>query len=89
MPHPLLLVLCVGEQLPDVCLRLAHVFVQDLGAVHHFGLSGVQHLPDLTSHQSLSTAGGSEQHDALHVLTAWRQEKRHEEEGTHGDVEET
>ncbi len=39
-PHPLLLVLCVCEQLPDVGLRLSDVLVEDLGAVDDLWLTG-------------------------------------------------
>lgn len=69
-PHPLLLLLCISEQFADVGLRLAHVFVQDLGSIDDLWLPGVQHLSDLPGHQCLTTAWGAEQQDALHVFTS-------------------
>lgn len=70
--HPLLLVLCVGKQLPDVGLGLSHVLVEDFGAVDHLRLAGVQHLPNLPGHQGLTAARRPEQQDALHMLTTCR-----------------
>lgn len=72
-PHPLLLVLCVCKQLPDVGLGLPDVFVEDLGAVDDLRLPGFEHLADLSSHQGFTAARGSEKQDPLHMLTAWRQ----------------
>ena len=46
--HPLLFLLRISEQFPDVGFRLSHVLVQDLGAVHDLGLSGIQHLTNLS-----------------------------------------
>lgn len=73
--HPLLLLLCVGEQLADVGLRLSYVLVEDLRAVDDLWLAGVEHLADLPGHQSLTTARRPEQQDTLHVLAAWNAEK--------------
>jgi len=77
-PHPLLLFLCVGEQLADVGLGLADVLVEDLGAVDDFRLAGVEHLADLPRHQRLTTTRGAEEHDALHMLTPWEGERGRE-----------
>lgn len=74
--HPLLLLLCVGEQLADVGLRLSHVLVEDLRAVDDLRLAGVEHLANLPGHQSLTTARRPEQQDTLHVLAAWNREKK-------------
>lgn len=71
--HPLLLVLGVGEQLADVGLRLAHVFVEDFRAVDDLWLAGVEHFANLPGHEGFSAARRSKQQDALHVLTAWTQ----------------
>lgn len=70
--HPLLFVLCVCKQLPDVGLGLSDIFVEDLGAVDDLRLPGLQHLANLSSHQGFAAARGSVQQDALHVLAAWR-----------------
>ena len=72
-PHPFLLVLCVGKELPDVGLGLAHVLVENLGAVDHFGFASVQHRPDLPGHQCLTTSWRPEEQDTFHMLTAWRE----------------
>jgi len=82
-PHPLLLVLCIGKQLPDVGLGLADVLVEDLGAVDDLGLPGIQHLADLPRHQRFTAARGPEQQDALHVLAACR--RRSGSEARHGN----
>lgn len=73
--YPLLLLLCIGEQLADVGLGLSHVLVQDLGTVDDLRLSGVEHLADLPGHERLTATRRSEQHDALHVLTTWNDGK--------------
>lgn len=73
--HPLLLFLCSLKQLPDVGLGLPDVLVEDLGAVDDLGLSGFQHVADLTRHQGFPTPGGAVQQDSLHVLAAWRRQQ--------------
>lgn len=72
LPHPLLFVLCVCKQLPDVGLRLSDVLVENLGTVDNLWLPGLEHLTNLSCHQGFATAWGSEQQDSLHMLTAWR-----------------
>lgn len=87
--HPLLLLLGVGEQLADVGLGLAHVLVEDLGAVDDLWFAGVEHLADLPGHQRFTTARGPEEQDTLHVLTPWsdgaaqreREKRRKDAEG--------
>lgn len=69
-PYPPLLLLCISKQLPDVGLRLPHVFVEDFRAVDHLWLPGIEHLPDLPRHQRLAAARGPVQQDPLHVLAA-------------------
>lgn len=76
-PHPLLLLLCIRKQLPDVGLRLSDVLVENLGAVDNLWLLGVQHRADLSRHQGLTAAGGSVQQDSLHMLAACRQTHKH------------
>lgn len=73
--HPLLFVLCVCEQLPDVGLGLSNILVENLGPVDDLRLPGLEHLADLSSHQGFAAAWGSEQEDSLHMLTAWRHGK--------------
>ena len=79
LPHPLLFILSVGEQLPDVGLRLSDVLVEDLGTVDDLRLSGFEHFANLSSHQGFTAAWGSEQQDPLHVLTAWSHTERERE----------
>lgn len=87
--HPLLLLLSVGEQLADVGLGLAHVLVEDLGAVDDLWFAGVEHLADLPGHQRFTTARGPEEQDTLHVLAPWsdgaaqreREKRRKDAEG--------
>ena len=74
-PHPLLFVLCVCEQLPDVGLRLSNILVENLRPVDDLRLPGLEHLANLSSHQGFAAAWGSEQEDSLHMLTAWRHGK--------------
>lgn len=71
MSHPLLLLLCLGEQFANVGLRLSYIFVKDLWAIHDFGFTGVEHFPNLPGHQGFTTAWRTEQQNALHVLTPW------------------
>lgn len=73
--HPLLLLLCLGKQLADVGLRLSHVLVEDLRAVNHLRLTGVEHLANLPGHQGFSTPWWAKQQDSLHVLAAWSKKK--------------
>lgn len=68
--HLLLLLLRVLEQRADIRLGLAHVLVQDLGAVHHLRLVRVQRLPDLPGDQRLAAARRAVQQHAAHVLDA-------------------
>lgn len=70
-PHPLLLVLCVRKQLPDVGLGLADVLVENLGAVDDLWLPGFEHLSNLSRHQGFTAARRSVQQDSLHVFAAW------------------
>lgn len=82
-PHPLLFVLCVCEQLPDVGLGLSNILVENLGPVDDLRLPGLEHLADLSSHQGFAAAWGSEQEDSLHMLTAWRHRKGKEKNTSH------
>ena len=67
-PKALLFLLGVFKQTPNVGLGLTDVFVKDLGSVDNLWLPGVEHLADLTSHQSLSCTRRSKQKDSLDVL---------------------
>lgn len=71
--HPLLFILCICKQLPDVRLRLSHILVENLRAVDDLWLPGLQHLANLSCHQGFTTAWGPVQQDSLHMFTAWRQ----------------
>ena len=48
------LLLRIGEELSDVLFTGSNKFVQDFRTVDDLGLGNVQHLSDLTRHQSLS-----------------------------------
>ena len=52
LPHPLLFLLCVSEEFPDIGLGLSHVLVQDLGTVDDLRLSGIQHLANLSEEET-------------------------------------
>lgn len=71
MSHPLLLLLCLGEQFANVGLRLSYIFVKDLWAIHDFGFAGIKHFPNLPGHQGFTTAWRTKQQNALHVLAPW------------------
>ena len=71
--HPLLFILRVCKQLPDVGLGLPDVLVENLGAVDDLWLAGLEHLANLSCHQGFTAAWGSVKQDSLHMLTAWRQ----------------
>lgn len=66
-----MLLLSLSEQFADVGLRLAHILVEDLGAVDDLRLASVEHLADLPGHQCFTAAWRPKQQDALHVLTPW------------------
>ena len=81
-----LLLFCFLKQPPNVGLALSNIpgirklvdienitwdsLVQDLRAIDNLGLPGVEHLADLSGHQSLACAGRPVQQDPLDVLTA-------------------
>lgn len=70
-PHyPPLFLFSISKEFANVCLRFSHVLVQDFWPVDHFGLSGIQHLANLSRQESLTTTRGPIQQDAFNVLTA-------------------
>ena len=59
---------CISKQFANVRLRLADVFVQDLWTIDDLWLPSIQHLANLSSHQSFTGARRAKQQDSAAVL---------------------
>lgn len=48
------LLLGVLEELSNVLFGSTDVFIKNFGPIHHFGLSSIQHFPNLTGNESFT-----------------------------------
>jgi hypothetical protein len=53
------LFLGVLEELSNVLFGSTDIFTKNFGPIHHFGLSGIQHFPNLTGNESFTRSRGS------------------------------
>mmetsp|Transcript_61298 Transcript_61298/g.72793 ORF Transcript_61298/g.72793 Transcript_61298/m.72793 type:complete len:201 (-) Transcript_61298:457-1059(-) len=68
IPHLLLLLLRIREQLPNLLLTTPHKLIQNLRPVHNLRIPRVQNLTNLTRNQRLTAPGGTVKQHTPHVI---------------------